>query len=81
MEKSKLTDILNVIEEYSKVYEKFELLQKETDSLLPKHGDQKTGIIGEFYIYKYLEGKDNLKYAAHGEPWDIEYTDETGGPF
>lgn len=73
---SRISDVVDVIKEYAEAYSKFECLQKKEDSLLPKHGDQKTGIIGEFYIYQYLQGKADLKYANHGSSWDIEYTDD-----
>jgi hypothetical protein len=72
----KITEIFKAIREYAEVYSTFEKLQKETSSLLPKHGDQKTGIIGEFYVYQYLRDKRDLKYSEHGNAWDIEYTDE-----
>jgi len=78
MKKNQISEIFRIIEEYAKAYSKLEHLQKLQDSEFPKHGDQKTGIIGEFYIYQFLKGHKELKYAAHGEPWDIEYVDDSG---
>jgi hypothetical protein len=50
--------IREAIKEYSIAYNKFEVLQIQEeqlkDRLLPK-GDQKTGVIGEFYALQYLK--------------------------
>lgn len=66
--------IEKLIRDYSKIYRCFEKYQK--DSLLAG-GDQKTGVIGEYYAKKYIEDniKDykDLKYAKNGEPCDIKY--------
>lgn len=75
-------EVLSAIGKYSEVYSTFEKYQKEdtgSDPLLPKHGDQKTGIIGEFYAMLFLrhQGKKNISYAAHGSPYDLSF-EESG---
>jgi hypothetical protein len=66
-------DFLKTINEYSSVYKKFEDIQKKYD-FIPKIGDQKTGIIGESFIYEYLRKKYQckLEFGDHSKKaWDI----------
>ncbi|PCJ33712.1 MAG: hypothetical protein COA75_14880 [Cellvibrionales bacterium] len=70
-------DIYNIsiaIEGYAKAYKNLEALQKTVASI-PK-GDQKTGCIGEYYSYRYLQHTNPnslLAYGSHSEKgWDIE---------
>ena len=46
-------DFEKLISDYARVYSKFEKIQKEAE-FIPEKGDQKTGLIGEAYIYEYL---------------------------
>ncbi|MCT2534768.1 hypothetical protein NC661_04485 [Aquibacillus koreensis] len=58
---------------YADAYANLEEMQAELD-FIPRHGDQKTGLIGEVYIYKYLEqlGYTNLEYGStSNKGWDI----------
>lgn len=70
-----------VVEKYAKVYTEFESIQKDTKnriSFVPEKGDQKTGIIGESYIYKYLKenGYVDVNFAEPSQKaWDIKYTE------
>ena len=58
------------------------MLQKDTKnriSFVPEKGDQKTGIIGEAYIFKYLteKGCKNLEFGDPSQKsWDIKYIEE-----
>jgi hypothetical protein len=69
---------IEIVEMYSKSYEEFENFQKNRDKnpFIPEHGDQKTGIIGEAFVYEYLlrKGKTDLKFGnASEKAWDISY--------
>lgn len=73
-------EIAKAIQCYASAYHELERLQKKWKddpkrTLIPK-GDQKTGCIGEFYVYLYLVNKypgAELKYAGHSQKgWDIE---------
>lgn len=71
--------INKLIEEYAQIYSKFELLQKrdeeDNQGMLPA-GDQKTGVIGEYYAKCYIESLPKAiesKYAKPGESFDLEY--------
>ena len=71
-----------VVEKYAKVYTEFESIQKDTKnriSFVPEKGDQKTGIIGESYIYKYLKEKEyvDVNFAEPSQKaWDIKYKEK-----
>lgn len=75
--------IEELIEAYAKVYKGFEELQKKLDdkqNLLPG-GDQKTGVIAEYYAKCYIEHtfkNESAKYADPGAPYDIAYTNTDG---
>ena len=63
-----------IIKRYAKVYSDFEDFQKD-NSFVPTKGDQKTGVIGEAFIYQYLskKGKKNLEFGSSSEKaWDIK---------
>ncbi len=66
--------ISNIISKYAEIYSNFEKLQN--DNLLA-NGDQKTGVIGEYYAKIYIENilKSKAKYANNGAPHDLEYSD------
>lgn len=66
-----------VVKNYAKAYSAFEEIQKgeKRINFVPKKGDQKTGVIGEAYIYKYLtdQGYAIVKFGnASQEAWDIQ---------
>ena len=69
----------DVVEKYAKAYAEFESIQEdERIVFVPKEGDQKTGVIGESYIYKYLteKGCEDVKFAEPSQKaWDIKYTE------
>jgi hypothetical protein len=64
--------IKKIIEKYASIYSEFEALQKK--SILPG-GDQKTGVIAEYYAKCYIENHLNLKanYAKPGDSHDVSY--------
>lgn len=68
-----------VVKKYAEAYAEFEKLQEEKIDFVPEKGDQKTGVIGEAYIYKYLEKKgcEDVKFAEPSQKaWDIKYTEK-----
>jgi hypothetical protein len=55
---------IEVVNDYAKAYRQFEGIQKDTAfDFVPETGDQKTGIIGEAFIFEYLkrQGHPNLE--------------------
>jgi len=70
-------DIRELIKKYSEVYKEFEKFQFKEDNGKPllAGGDQKTGVIGEYYakcyIEKYVENVISVEYAPHGSSFDI----------
>ena len=68
---------IDVVKKYAEAYREFEEIQKAPDfDFVPEIGDQKTGIIGESFIYEYLkrQGHPNLKFGNHSQKgWDIKY--------
>lgn len=66
-------EIIDAIKAYADAYNRLQLLQEATHSI--PEGDQKTGCIGEYYAYKYIESlhpESKLKYGSHSEKgWDI----------
>lgn len=63
-----------IIKQYAKAYLEFENFQKD-NLFVPTKGDQKTGVIGEAYIYQYLieKGKEKLEFGSGSEKaWDIK---------
>jgi len=70
-----LKRIFAVIARYADTYCEMERLQGEGAPL--QTGDQKTGVIAEFYGRLYVESQYprpgyEVSYAAQGEAWDIE---------
>ena len=59
---------------YAEVYKEFERFQEGIASLLPG-GDQKTGVIAEYYAKCYIENffKTTAIYTVSGNTHDIEY--------
>ncbi len=74
MNNKAIKEVIDVIDKYSEVYGAFEGIQKrDKQVLLPEFGDQKTGLIGEFYSRLYLlnKGFKDVKYAPQGSKYDI----------
>lgn len=65
-------EIKSLIENYAKVYADFEKLQKSGE--LPS-GDQKTGVIAEYYAKCYIDKTFSViaEYAKSGESFDLSY--------
>lgn len=74
-------NIKKLIKDYSELYSLFEILQEGKSSIFPT-GDQKTGVIAEYYakcyIEKYLAKPETVFYAKTNKPYDIEYQTKSG---
>jgi len=72
---------IEVVKKYAEAYREIEDLQKCPDyDFIPKIGDQKTGIIGEAFIFEYLrrQGHPNLEFGRTDQKgWDIKYPSES----
>ncbi len=72
--KKEAGEIQKLIRSYAKAYEALQEYQ-ENSSLIPM-GDQKTGCVGEFYVYLFLKSsfpKATLTYGKHSQKgWDIK---------
>ena len=70
-------DFISVVKNYAKAYKKLEDIQKDKAyDFVPEIGDQKTGVIGEAFIFEYLkrEGHPYLEFGhASQTGWDIKY--------
>ena len=68
---------IEMVKKYAEAYRDFEEIQKAPDfDFVPKIGDQKTGIIGEAFIFEYLkrQGHPDLEFGNHSQKgWDIKY--------
>jgi len=68
---------IEVVKKYAEAYQDFEKIQKCPDfNFVPKIGDQKTGIIGEAFIFEYLKRQNHpdLEFGNHSQKsWDIKY--------
>ncbi|GHV05425.1 hypothetical protein FACS189485_12370 [Spirochaetia bacterium] len=68
---------VDVVKKYAEVYKQFEDIQKDKAfDFVPETGDQKTGLIGEAFIYEYLkrQGHPGLEFGGHSQKaWDIKY--------
>ena len=66
---------LEAIRQYAAAYERLEQLQRRTAALLPI-GDQKTGVIAEFYARIYAQARHSDSDLVFGTPsehvWDIK---------
>lgn len=76
-----LVNILDSIGSFAKSYNELEALQKKYSSFMPS-GDQKTGVIGEFYSILYLQTtypKSNISLGNSAQKgWDIEVVSSNG---
>ncbi|MDR0286213.1 MAG: hypothetical protein LBI03_00655 [Clostridiales bacterium] len=68
---------IDVVKKYAEAYKDFEEIQKDPDfDFIPEIGDQKTGVIGEAFIFEYLkrQGHSDLEFGGHSQKgWDIRY--------
>jgi len=70
-----------LIQRYAEVYQDFEELQKQkVDNPELTGGDQKTGVIAEYYAKCYIEATFGVEatYAKAGKPFDISYNAKSG---
>ena len=69
---------IDVVKKYAEAYRDFEKIQKATDfDFVPEIGDQKTGIIGESFIFEYLkrQGYKGIEFGGHSQKgWDIKHS-------
>lgn len=76
MEEYGFDEFISDIKLYANGYSLLEKAQKnKNQKFIPRNGDQKTGIIGEAYIYQFLlkKGYRNLEYGTASEKgWDIK---------
>lgn len=67
-------EVLDAIRDYAKAYARLQVLQDRGHMIPP--GDQKTGCIGEFFVYLYLHSKhpdQAIRFAGHSNKgWDVE---------
>jgi len=63
---------------YAEAYRDFEEIQKAPDfDFVPEIGDQKTGIIGESFIFEYLKRQryKNIEFGGHSQKgWDKKHS-------
>jgi hypothetical protein len=68
---------IEVVKKYAEAYRDFENIQKAPDfDFIPEIGDQKTGVIGEAFIFEYFkrQGHPDLEFgSAAQKAWDIKY--------
>jgi hypothetical protein len=70
---------IEVVKKYAKAYDELEKKQKNRKDFdfLPETGDQKTGVIGEAFIFEYLkrQGICDLEFGSHSQKgWDIKHS-------
>lgn len=73
-----LKEFQRILEQYANAYKAFEEMQSKI-SFIPRKGDQKTGVIGEAYIFKYLIecGYADVEFGnASQQSWDIRYRED-----
>lgn len=67
-------EVIDAIRDYARAYARLQALQDRAEMIPP--GDQKTGCIGEFFVYLYLKNKhpgQALRFAGHSNKgWDLE---------
>jgi len=68
---------IEVVKKYAGAYRDFEAIQKVPDfDFVPEIGDQKTGVIGEAFIFEYLkrQGHPDIEFGNTVQKgWDIKY--------
>ncbi len=68
---------IETVKKYAEAYGDFEKIQKSSDFDFIPIGDQKTGVIGEAFIFEYLkrQGYQDLEFGnAAQKAWDIKYS-------
>lgn len=72
---TKNEEIKEVIAQYAIAYNKFEGFQGGSKPFVT--GDQKTGVIGEYYAKLYIEYTFNekIEYEKMGQAYDLKYND------
>jgi len=71
-------DIIAAIRDYATAYERFQRFQNSHPDQLPL-GDQKTGVIGEFYAMLHVRSEYpgcTVTFASPTASWDIEVSGE-----
>jgi hypothetical protein len=67
---------IEVVRKYAEPYKQFEEIQKDEAFDFVPIGDQKTGVIGEAFIFEYLKRQEHPD-VEFGKPsqkvWDIKY--------
>jgi hypothetical protein len=64
------------VKKYAKAYDQLEEIQKDKAFDFVPIGDQKTGVIGEAFIFEYLkrQGHPDVEFGNHSQKaWDIKY--------
>jgi hypothetical protein len=68
---------IDTVKKYAEAYDKLEKIHKDPAfDFVPEVGDQKTGVIGEAFIFEYLkrQGHPDLEFGnAAQKAWDIKY--------
>jgi hypothetical protein len=68
---------IEVVKKYAEAYRDIENIQKNPNfDFVPEIGDQKTGVIGEAFIFEFLrrKGHPDLEFGNHSQKaWDIKY--------
>lgn len=68
--------VQEIISAYANVYKEFEKLQVGTNPILTS-GDQKTGVIAEYYakcyVEQFIKNAENIVYGTTGGSHDIEF--------
>jgi len=71
-------EFIGMVKKYAEAYRDFEEIQKDkTFDYVPEIGDQKTGVIGEAFIFEYLkrQGYKDLMFGnAAQKGWDIKHS-------
>lgn len=72
-------EIINGIRQYADAYRQFQQLQDQYQEYLP-FGDQKTGVIGEFYAMLYARWaypNCSIVFAPPTQSWDIDISGDS----
>lgn len=81
IKRSDMVKILDSIRLYAKAYDALEIIQTKYSGIMPP-GDQKTGVIGEFYSMLYLQRtypKSSISLGnAAQKGWDIKVSQPRG---
>jgi hypothetical protein len=78
-----IESFLKTLTNYASAYKELETIQENKKFyFVPTHGDQKTGLIGESFLYLYLERTDLYSSLAYGlttqNGWDLKATKKDG---